>query len=107
MCVVVLQYQKTKNIGDCRGASLLTKKSVKNRNPIDSKRKDHDRTPSERAPQESGALWDRRSCTTQNLPVLHAEAGRELCAGPSMSMSGSQTYLYERLPIRKLLQQEP
>ena len=42
---------------------------------------EHGRILSERAPQESEALWDRRTFTPCNLPVLHAPAGHEVCSG--------------------------
>ena len=65
------------------------------------------RTLFERAPQESRPLRDLRTFTPHNLPVLHAPAGRGVFSGLSMSVPGIQQSLYERLPIRKLLQQGP
>ena len=50
-------------------------------------RTNHGRTPSERASQESGTLWDHRTCTPYNAPVLYAQTGHEMCAGPSISVS--------------------
>ena len=66
---------------------------------------EHGRTPSERVSQENRALRDQQTFTPHDPPVLHATSGREVCSGPSMSMSGSQPYLYKRLPIGEMLQQ--
>ena len=68
---------------------------------------DHGRTPSERVPQENGSLPYRRTFTPQYPVVMHTLDRHEVCSVTSMSMPGSQIYLYERFPIRKLSQQGP
>ena len=46
------------------------------------------------------ALTDyRRTCTPQNAPVLYTPAGREMCAGQSVSVLGQQSTMYKRFHI--------